>query len=500
MNTSDDYEKSKKMTNEIPMYSILLVDDEELFLEASRQYIEQYHPFRIDTACSACIALEKIRSRSFDAIVSDYAMPQMNGIDLLRIVRETYGDIPFILFTGKGREEVIIEALDNGVDYYLQKGGKPGPQFAELCHKITTSIEHRKSAERLKESEERFRFALDGANDGIWDLNLHTGELFVNNRTCEMLGYTFEDRKKPSLTWNDLFHPEDCLRATTTLQEYVKEGNSVLRIEHRYLTKLGDERWAVTRGKVVCRDINGSPLRIAGTYTDIHERKITEDALIASKEKLALLEGITRHDILNQVHALQGFLTILDDCGYNREGSRFIECIKGCCQKIKNHIIFAQNYQEIGLNAPKWHNIKKVAILAEQDNLPATIPLKIHNPDYEIYADPMLILVFSNIFENARKYGETITQVRIIFEERDAEGCLIIENDGVGIPSDIKEKIFNKGMGRNTGFGLFLVRQILGLTGLSIWENGVPDQGVRFEIIIPQGMWRRDSKGIDADK
>src|SRR5665647_815507 len=118
------------------MISVLYVDDESGLLEICKLFLENSRLFIVDIVTSAPAALTLLNSKNYDAIISDYQMPEMNGIEFLKAVRKQYGDIPFILFTDRGREEVVIEAINNGVDFYLQKGGDPKAQFAELSHKL----------------------------------------------------------------------------------------------------------------------------------------------------------------------------------------------------------------------------------------------------------------------------------------------------------------------------------------------------------------------------
>ena len=132
-------------------FDILIVDDEPGLLNLARTYLEMEQGLRIITASSAPQAMELILSRHFDAVVSDYQMPGMDGIELLKLVRSKRINVPFVLFTGRGREDVAIAALNNGADFYIQKGGEPVAQFAELRNAIMHSI-HRKSAEELVQS------------------------------------------------------------------------------------------------------------------------------------------------------------------------------------------------------------------------------------------------------------------------------------------------------------------------------------------------------------
>jgi len=107
------------------MYRILVVDDEPTLLELNRIYLEQSGDMQVETTSSPLQALDMLSEAPYDAIVADYEMPEMDGITLLKEVRSRGFSIPFIIFSGRGREEVIIEALNNGADFYLQKAATP---------------------------------------------------------------------------------------------------------------------------------------------------------------------------------------------------------------------------------------------------------------------------------------------------------------------------------------------------------------------------------------
>jgi PAS domain S-box-containing protein len=123
------------------MFSVLYVDDEPMLLELAKIFLERTGDFQVDTVTSAPEALDILTRSSYDCIISDYQMPVMDGIVFLKTVRSRGSVVPFIIFTGKGREEVVIEALNSGADFYLQKGGDPKAQFVELAHKIRQAIQ-----------------------------------------------------------------------------------------------------------------------------------------------------------------------------------------------------------------------------------------------------------------------------------------------------------------------------------------------------------------------
>ena len=128
--------------------SVLYVDDDERQLDSCRFYFERSGGIRVDTTVSVKEAIDKLTEQQYDAIISEYQMPGMSGIDLLKKVRSSGNTIPFILFTQCGREEIVVEAINNGADF-LQKGGNPEAQFAELTHKVRVAVEHQRAVERI---------------------------------------------------------------------------------------------------------------------------------------------------------------------------------------------------------------------------------------------------------------------------------------------------------------------------------------------------------------
>ncbi|MDD3136369.1 MAG: response regulator, partial [Methanoregula sp.] len=118
------------------MISILYVDDESALLDIAKLFLERTGEYHVDTATSVLQALDLLRKNTYEAIISDYQMPDTDGIAFLKILRKDYPSLPFIIFTGKGREEIAVEAFENGADFYLQKGGQPKAQFSELLKKV----------------------------------------------------------------------------------------------------------------------------------------------------------------------------------------------------------------------------------------------------------------------------------------------------------------------------------------------------------------------------
>jgi CheY-like chemotaxis protein len=138
-----------------PSPRILLVDDEPDFLTIGRALLRNTCGCEVETATSAKKALDLLKSSQFDAVISDYIMPEMNGIELLKAVRndDVTRNIPFILLTGQGEEKIAVDAINNGVDFYLPKGGDPTSRFTDICHKVQWAIDRNQERNRREEQQ-----------------------------------------------------------------------------------------------------------------------------------------------------------------------------------------------------------------------------------------------------------------------------------------------------------------------------------------------------------
>ncbi len=167
---------------------ILYLDDETSLLELGKIYLEDVGGFEVETAEGAPEAIGLLEKADFDAVISDYQMPRMDGLEFLKRLRSHENDLPFIIFTGKGREEVAVEAFMSGADFYLQKGGNPQAQFAELINMVRQAVSRRKSEKGLVESERRLKTMVDGMDQGLVVLGSDGRVRFYNRTAEEMIG------------------------------------------------------------------------------------------------------------------------------------------------------------------------------------------------------------------------------------------------------------------------------------------------------------------------
>jgi signal transduction histidine kinase len=157
---------------------------------------------------------------------------------------------------------------------------------------------------------------------------------------------------------------------------------------------------------------------------------------------------------------------------------------------IQKQIRFTSDYQNIGSSTPQWHNVAETVGGAIKDLDTKGVRVETDLGSLEIYADYLLEKVFYNLIDNSLRHGGKVSVCRISYTMKGDGLTIIFEDDGVGIPAAVKEKIFRREYYRNTGYGLFLSLEILSITGLSITETGEPGKGARFEIHVPKGSFR----------
>ncbi len=171
--------------------------------------------------------------------------------------------------------------------------------------------------------------------------------------------------------------------------------------------------------------------------------------------------------------------------------SEFVGKEEQAANTIEHQLAFTKEYEDLGVNAPVWQNCRTLIDTAAKQAPLGKIIVKNDIPaGVEVLVDSLIVKVFYNLMDNASRYGGKITIIRFSIEEHDGNQTIVCEDDGNGIPADEKERIFERGFGKNTGLGLFLTREILDITGITISETGEPGKGARFEITVPKGAYR----------
>ena len=223
---------------------------------------------------------------------------------------------------------------------------------------------------------------------------------------------------------------------------------------------------------------------------ELEEKRLTQKALEMALSKLNNLSSITRHDLVNSLTIFEGYLGILQDMNLEEKIRNYLGKMKESTLAMKQHITFASDYQEMGNVAPSWFHVESLVRNACTGLIFRNIVIETNTGDLEILADPLILKAIYNLLENAVRHGAHTTRITVTSVQNPDSVTLILEDNGSGVPNDIKGRIFNKGFGSNTGLGLFFFREILGITGMQIIETGTPGRGARFEIRIPAGHFR----------
>ena len=343
-------------------------------------------------------------------------------------------------------------------------------------------VTDRKKAEKaLLESEDKYRSVIDKIHEGFVRGDKVGNLVIASPSAARLLGY----HSPSEMTGMQMDSHYRFPGKRQVLLDQMRKQNGVDDYEIEFRRKDGSTFW----GSLDAHFIFNEQGEITGTEAvirDITERKNMENAIREANRKLSLLSGITRHDVANQLAILRGYLEIASSKNPDPVMAEYLAKIDAAAREISTQVEFTKTYQELGVHAPAWFCIGDII----EKTAPAQMKLLNNCNRYEIFADPMLERVFFNLFDNARRHGGNVTEITVECRESPGGLGIFVEDNGTGIPTSEKEKIFGQGYGRNTGFGLFLVREILSITGITIRETGVEGKGARFEILVPDGAFR----------
>jgi len=361
-----------------------------------------------------------------------------------------------------------------------------------IAVKATAEIERKQAEELIRKGEILLSEAMDLAHLANWEYDISTGHFSVDDRFYRLYSTTVEREGKNQMSLDDytrkFVHPDDRGLVTAEFDKAMTASDSryVALCGHRIIGRDGEIRHIVMRIGIT-QDAQGQISKIHGANQDITELKLAEQALLQANHKINLLSSITRHDILNQIQVISMYLDIAKSRTSIEEVAKIIKKLEDTANKIQSQIEFTRVYQDLGTHEPQWQSLD--AIL-RNISVPDPITMQTDLHDIEVYADPILEKVFYNLMDNSLQHGQHVSAVRISAVAKDGPATILWEDNGVGIPSDEKTQIFKKGYGKNSGLGLFLICEILAITGMTIRETGEPGKGARFEITVPKGEYR----------
>jgi PAS domain S-box-containing protein len=347
-----------------------------------------------------------------------------------------------------------------------------------------TSLKQRVMSQQ--DAELQFRVIIETTASAIAILEDDTTISYINPEFEKIIGYVKEEvegKKK----WMDFVAPPDLER----MKDYEHKRRADVEIvpanyEFRFIRFDGEAR----NGFCTITPVPDTGKMIV-SLIDITDKIQEEVALQRALKKLNFLNSITRHEILNHLTVVKGFIELSKDHLNNPEFlMRSFDKELGAANAIQNLMIFSRDYQNMGIQPPAWYDVSKTIKSAVAGIRLGSITLSDETGGVEVYADQMIEKVFFHLVDNAVRYGGKIRTIRFFCEESFEELHVICEDDGIGIPPDAKKKIFNRQFFQNKGLDMYLSREIVSITGMSIRETGIYGTGSRFEIQVPKGAYR----------
>ena len=454
---------------------VLHVDDDLQYAELTATYLHRENErLDVEIVTSASEGLTAIAQNGFDCIVSDYDMPDQNGIEFLQAVRETEPELPFILYTGKGSEAVASEAIAAGVTDYLQKKGGSS-QYEVLANRIRNAVESHRATGRAEDTLEWANTLLEYSSDYVLIID-ETGQItYISPSVSRVLGYTPDE-----MTGADAFdfvHPDDVEGAADVFAESLngstEEVNLKCRIEHSD----GGHRWLEMRGRNLVDDpvIGG----VLANARDITEWKESEEKRQKQVEQLEEFASVVSHDLRNPLSIASGRLQLAQD-EYDGEHLEHVEtALDRMDAIIEDTLVLAQEGQRVGDPEPVPIHQFTQQCWEMVETPEATLEI---NGEFWIYADQdRLSHVFENLFRNAVEHSEEAVTISV---GRLDDVGFYVEDDGPGIPEEERTEVLKAGHSQSAGgagFGLAIVNRI---ADAHCWTLSITDSnegGARFE-------------------
>lgn len=354
-----------------------------------------------------------------------------------------------------------------------------------ISTQIGSAIEQKMADEALLLSEERYRSLVDITDTGYLVLDdkglvIDANEVYVRltgrASLADLLGH-------PVTEWTA---PYDLERNALEVEKCIKTGH-VHGLEIDYLWPDGTIKPIEVNATVFHSKDRDVVLTLC---RDISDRKRTNVALQQARNKLNLLNAVTFQDIQTAAFSLSAYQELVKTVLADPKAKSYLEKQEIFLKKMIDTLDFAKNYQEMGMHPPRWQNVRQVFLYAISHLDFLKMKQDLHLGSLEVFSDPLFEKALFNIMENVLEHGVSATEVRLRYEVKNEFLLLIIEDNGVGIPPEEKNMIFDRGYGKGSGLGLFLVREVLSITGMTIRESGVRGKGTRFEITVPPGAYR----------
>jgi PAS domain S-box-containing protein len=365
---------------------------------------------------------------------------------------------------------------------------------------LTDITDLKRTENELRETQAKLHTAMDLAKLGAWEYDVATDTFIFDEQFYAIYGTTPEKEGGMKMVSSEyvkrFITPADAaiVKIDTDAALVTKDPNFSRHLQQDITGRDGERRTISIIIRVIM-DPAGRTIKIYGVNQDVTEIVHAQVKLRDINVKLNLLSGITRHDIKNQLMVLMGNLSLLKNGKLDQLSSERLCRAEASAERISTMIQFTKEYEDIGMQAANWHDVRGLITLAARGLQLDKIRVVNDVPDgTEVMADPMIRKVFHNLVDNAIRHGGNVTTIRFSIEESGVSRSIICEDDGVGISAKDKGTIFTNGPDAEHGFGLFLSREILNITDITISEEGRPGHGAKFVMTVPANGFRVSRK------
>ena len=321
---------------------------------------------------------------------------------------------------------------------------------------------------------------IDSTGDAVIGKDLSGIVTSWNNGAKQIYGYESDEIIGRSIS---IIVDPDSKDDIENILKRVEEGELLSHYDATRIRKDG-ERINVSLMISPVLDDQGQIIGSSTISSDVTERKRIEDALQLANKKLGLLSSITRHDINNEMTVLLGNIELLEGKNDDPWSKAHFHQVKEATEHISSIIKFTKMYSDIGVQTPRWNNVRNLVKNSAKEVRLGNVKVVNDIPEeIEVLADPLILNVFFNLMDNAVKHGKKVDNVRFYLEEHEGVSSIVCEDNGIGVPAEKKENIFM--LASDKTHGVFLSREILSITGITIVEVGEPGHGAKFVMTVP---------------
>ena len=455
--------------------TVVTVDDDPAMADLTATFLEREETgFEVITETDAESVVDHVEAGTPDAVVSDFDMPGMDGLELLAAIRERDDSLPFILFTGKGSEEIASEAISKGVTDYIQKQ-RDSSQYSVLANRLQNAIQQARATEAVEQSEEWFSTLVENSSDVICLVDENARFKYLSPAAERVLGYEPEELVGDYIF--DYAHPDDRQAAMERFFEVVENPDFEPVVEFRFKDPDGEWPWLESRGRNLLDD--GTVSGFVVNSRDVTEQKQRVTELRQQNEQLEEMRRTVSHDLRNPLNVAVGSLDLYRETGEETHldkvasSLRRIDTLIDQIMKLSNHDVDLSETEPVPLDTVVGRAWEVVQTGDATLRVEAT---------KRVEADPeRLQQLFENLIRNSVDHGPGDVVVTVDV----TDGGIRYEDDGPGIDPEKRDLVFESGYTTEedkTGFGLAIVNQIALAHGWGIDVVPEIEDGVRFEI------------------